>query len=345
MLRNKTLSWWLWSLFIALAPDAFTTVRDLNTLSQDFVLETKQLAFEEFPTALNPAITRWRGKILMSFRIRDPITKATDRIGLVWLNDEMVPVGNPTVLNGMPRTFSSHPWPQDPRLHVIGDTLYFVYSDLVTSEQGEVRRMFVADVVFDGEEFSLNPPRCLLLGEEPFKRKQEKNWVPFDYAGMLLLGYSVIPHHVLLPQDGENRCQTLAVTGHQIVWPWGEVRGGTPALQVDGEYLAFFHSIKAMPTVQSGGNFITHYFMAAYTFEKDPPFRITRISKAPIVHPSFYDGPAYQTWKPLRVVFPSGYLIDGEHLWIAYGKQDHEIWLAKLDKKRLLKSLIPVNHE
>lgn len=344
---TKAFAWifFTWTAFAAVSPSAAYALRDLNAMSQDYVLETKRLIIPDYPTALNPSITRWKEKILLCFRIRDPITAATDRIGLVWLNNEMDPIGRPTVLNRPSSAFSAHPWPQDPRLLVIDDILYIVYSDLVNTDLGEVRRMFVSHLTYDGEQFYMEDPEYFLRYEEELKKPQEKNWVPFDYAGTLLLSYSVIPHRIFLPVIGKNQCTTVAVTGSKIPWAWGEVRGGTPALRLGDEYLAFFHSLKGMSTVQSEGKNITHYFMAAYTFEPDPPFRIKSMSPVPIMHPSFYDGPSYQTWKPLRAVYPSGYLIDGDYLWVAYGKQDHELWVAKLDKNQLLDSLIPVKSD
>jgi predicted GH43/DUF377 family glycosyl hydrolase len=82
--------------------------------------------------------------------------------------------------------------------------------------------------------------------------------------------------------------------------------------------------------------------MGAYTFSPEPPFEVTRISPSPIVGKNFYHGVTHRTWKPLRVVFPGGFVSDEKHVWIVYGRQDHEVWAAKLDKQKLLQSLIPV---
>jgi predicted GH43/DUF377 family glycosyl hydrolase len=79
--------------------------------------------------------------------------------------------------------------------------------------------------------------------------------------------------------------------------------------------------------------------MGAYTFSKEPPFTIEQISQEPIVARGFYEGEEYRTWRPLRVVFPGGFLADEKFIWVAYGRQDHEVWLVKLDKQGLLDSL------
>jgi predicted GH43/DUF377 family glycosyl hydrolase len=148
----------------------------------------------------------------------------------------------------------------------------------------------------------------------------------------------------LRPLPGTNSCETLATTKGNTSWDWGVIRGGTPALKIDGHYLAFFHSSKLIKTVQSEGKNITHYVMGAYLFDEEPPFAITHISPEPIIGKDFYNGPAYKTWKPLRCVFPCGYVHDSRHIWVVYGRQDFEIWVAKIEKDSLFESLIPVHH-
>jgi predicted GH43/DUF377 family glycosyl hydrolase len=94
-------------------------------------------------------------------------------------------------------------------------------------------------------------------------------------------------------------------------------------------------------TDHSYGEKIPHYFMGAYTFEKTPPFSIRRMSPSPIIGKDFYHGEHYDYyWKPVQVVFPGGYVFDGDKIYLAYGRQDHEIWIATIDKVQLLSSLV-----
>ena len=84
-----------------------------------------------------------------------------------------------------------------------------------------------------------------------------------------------------------------------------------------------------------------HYFRGAYTFSRHPPFEGTAVSPQPIVGKGFYHGPIYERyWGSVRVVFPCGFIYDENYLWVSYGRQDHELWIAKLDKKKLLESLV-----
>jgi hypothetical protein len=224
----------------------------------------------------------------------------------------------------------------------VGDTLWLVYSD--NSEPAITRggfRVYIAKVIVSEDHFSLEDIECLshFEGENPNIR--EKNWVPFDYQNHLLLAYSLTPHQILSPIFNTGECQTIANSCAPIDWRWGLLRGGTPAiLDESGEYIAFFHSSIDMATVHSKGKIAAHYLMGAYTFSAHPPFNITRISPEPIIGKGFYHGASYQPfWKPVQVVFPCGILLNEDDIWITYGRQDHEIHIAKIDKKGLLNSL------
>ena len=322
-------------------------IHDLNDMHESFILETKKIEIPEYPTAFNPSITKWKGKPLMCFRIRDPLTKSTNQIGFVWLTDDFNLDGAPTVLkrfNEYPNELASRPtMTQEPRLITLNEELYLVYSNVFPMPSGKFKpRMVMSLVQYDGNSFSIDTPQPILVFEGNDPEKQEKNWVPFIYEGSLLQTYSISPHRVLLPVPLENACLPFSISHKEITWDWGVLRGGSPAQKIGDRYLAFFHSLKGMKSVQSDEQNMTHYFMGAYTFEINPPFKITGISSKPIAANSFYEGPMYQTWKPLRVVYPGGFIYDNDFIWVAYGRQDHEIWVVKLNRKGLMNSLKPL---
>lgn len=328
-------------------PSLGAMVHDLKDLKQPFVLKTKKIKIPGYPNAFNPSIVKWNGKTLMSFRIRDPLTASTDQMGLVWLTDDFELASSPVILKryneNVHAPTSAPSFAQDPRLIILNNELHVVYNNIFTMPSGKIaRRMVMGAVDYDGTHFVLHHPCPILLFDGYKHEKQEKNWVPFVYQNAILLSYSISPHRVLFPVPLENTCLPFSTSPKRAEWDWGILRGGTTALKVGNQYLGFFHSVKDMTTVQSGYENMAHYFMGAYTFEADPPFAVTGMSPKPIVANSFYEGPMYQTWKPLRVVFPGGFIHDKDFIWVAYGRQDHEIWVVKFDKQGLLNSLIPV---
>lgn len=326
---------------------------DLEEGSQKFVLETKQLHIPGFPGAFNPSIVRWRGSLLLSFRdissakkkSSGDISGADSQIGLVWLDEQFIPNSPAQLLD----TSDGTPIParaEDARLILVGNSLYVVYSDNreeVVTEGGF--RMYIAEVDYDGYKFSLHHHECLANFEGESPRRREKNWVPFDYHGTLLLAYQINPHKILCPQMGTGSCSTVATTKMYHSWQWGDLRGGTSGILIDEQrYLAFFHSSTKMATVHSNGKVINHYFIGAYTYAAEPPFNITHMSPEPIIGKDFYHGKTHTPyWGPVRVVFPCGFITDASSIWMVYGRQDHEIWITKIDRKELLESLIPVH--
>jgi len=325
-------------LFVLLSTDLQGFI-DLDSMKQPFVLETKRLLIRGHPDAFNPSIVRIDGKLLMCFRSRNRIDQLADLIGFIWLDEDFNPQGNPCLLEMEEGGIGTYI--QDPRLFVIKDKLFMAYSALVENSESEEnkRMMCLAEIKYDENYFLAVNSEYLSDFQGDKDRKCEKNWVPMDYQGLMLLAYTISPHKIFLPVAGEKRCVTIAQSLKFTPWNWGELRGGTPALPVGNSYLAFFHSSTSIASVQSDYQNMTHYFMGAYLFEKEPPFSLQKISPVPIVSYDFYNGETHSTWKPLRVVFPCGFVCDEKHIWVSYGRQDHEAWIVKLDKIGLLKSM------
>jgi len=343
---------------IWMAPNCALDPIDLEETPSSFILEMQRLEIPGFPYAFNPSILRTERGVLMSFRLGSyvhgseicghtppclsPQNRDTSKIGLIWLDDQFQIASQTQVLK-IPRSAEDVPFrPQDPRLIEVGGKIYLVYNNFTRLGAATNQRMYFAELFYDGGQFALGASQCLIDFEEANPGKTEKNWTPFDYQGQLHFSYSFSPHTVFRPLDGTSSCITVGSTQGAIAWQWGHLRGGTTALKVGDEYLGFFHSVMSMKTVHSEQKKIPHYFMGAYTCAATPPFSLTAVSPEPIVGEGFYTGERYVTWKPLIALFPAGYIFDENYIWVAYGKQDHEIWIAKLDKQGLLDSLVPV---
>ena len=78
--------------------------------------------------------------------------------------------------------------------------------------------------------------------------------------------------------------------------------------------------------------------MGAYTFSAEPPFHITQMTALPIFTEEFYSPSFYYK----KVVFPGGFVESGPFIYLAYGKDDSEIWIATLDKQALKNALTPL---
>ncbi|MGE0670155.1 MAG: hypothetical protein AB7O89_04400 [Parachlamydiales bacterium] len=316
---------------------------DLEKNPHSFILELRRIEIDGHPGSFNPSILRWNDSLLLSFRIRDQKNVSTHQMGLVFLDEDFNPASKVYIIQMRlpPRQLPTKD--QDPRLICLQDRLLIVYSNTLDEpNEKETRRVCISEVKWDGDSFFVDAIEWIEKYPGMTKLRWEKNWTPFIYEDELHLVYSLVPHHIFKPVWGTNSCVSACSSIGLVQWKWGVLRGGSQAFVVDGEYLSFFHSSINMASVQSLGKVIQHYFMGAYTFSAKPPFAITRMSKEPIIGKKFYNGVAYKTWKPLLVVFPGGFIFNEKFIWVVYGRQDHELWVAKLDKKGLFDSLVPI---
>lgn len=328
---------------------------DLEEYAQDFVLETKQILIESAPDAFNPSIVKWKDAYWMSFRcIENPdkdspfSSAAVSCIEMIELGENFLPIGQPySLILDHPDLERPVMLAEDGRLMTVGDHLYLIYSGNKHEEiTDEGFRMYVAELEYDGKDFHVLSNECLTQFEGVNPSRREKNWVPFEYEEHLLLAYTLFPHKILHPLlDESGVCVTRASTYPSIVWEWGEIRGGTPAFRLNEQfYLGFFHSSTVLSTVHSKHQPVPHYFMGAYVFSASPPFEIQYVSPEPIIGKNFYHGPVYEPyWHPVHAIFPCGMIVEENEIWISYGRQDHEMWIVKLDKEKLLESFINVS--
>lgn len=312
----------------------------------DFVLETKQIKIPNFPKAFNPSIARWKNQWLLSFRIMNPNSKR-NFIGLVWLDQDFNLNSKTYILQITNDKENTGVLEQDARLFVIGDRLFVLYNNNCEKfkSQNDIYRMHVGEIDFDGNRFYTKFSKRIELFDNQNNCPKEKNWVPFSYNERLHLAYSLNPHQIYCCME-TGVCTTCDLTEAAINWKWGELRGGTPALLEKDCYIGFFHSCKSIKSVQSKGKIMRHYFMGAYVFSNNPPFAIEKISAKPIIGPQFYSGTPSEKYpnKPnLRCVFPGGIVIEENNIWVFYGRQDCEVWAVKMDKQKLLDSLVSVN--
>ncbi|MBX7066654.1 MAG: hypothetical protein K1X28_05435 [Parachlamydiales bacterium] len=312
---------------------------DLVDEPEKIIIAKKQIFFEEFPDAFNPSMVKIDNGYIMSFRFSpDRYSNGwLSYIGIVRLNEQFDPIGSPQILATRAKNSKTQSQSEDARLFTYRGRIFLTYNDnteINYTTYSDRRDIFIAELKTANGQFNLGPP-IKLLYENKRHVLWQKNWVPFEYEGKLLMGYTVNPHEIIYVNLIHGTCYHCYESSAPIDWEFGTLRGSTPPLLVDGEYLAFFHSGIVTSSYASWGWDIWHYFMGAYTFSAKPPFALTRISSIPIITEDFYT----QSAREKRVIFPGGFFAAGDHIYVCYGKDDYEIWVATIDKKALFKSL------
>lgn len=304
--------------------------------SQKIVKDTKRIYLPQYPEAYNPSIIKSGNGYLMCFRISPNRWKdggLTSFIGIVRLNENFDPISEPQILDTRFGN-SIAPQSEDARLFVFRDKIYLVYNDNTEEiwfNNDQRRDMYIAELLSDGDKYTVGKPLKLTHQKKYGGTKIQKNWMPFEWDKQLFLTYSILPHEILLPDFKTGSCLPIFETTPYMTWNYGPLRGGSPPILVDGEYLSFFHSSVYTSCPVTKGEKVWIYFMGAYTFSGSPPFELTKMSPYPIVGKGFYTYLIY--WK--RVIFPGGFVVSGNNIYLAYGKDDWEMWVATIDKKAL----------
>lgn len=103
----------------------------------------------------------------------------------------------------------------------------------------------------------------------------EKNWLPFLYQNDLYFTYHVTPHKVFRVVDEYSTIEY--VTDGVQGWDYGRPSGGTaPVAFDDRTSLVLFHSFTEEGVIRT-------YHVGAYLMENEPPFRIVRYTKKPLI--------------------------------------------------------------
>ena len=324
-------------LFIAsaFALDNFETL----AYEQKIVVATKQIAFEEFPGAFNPSVLKVDQGILMCFRhCPDPYSAPwTSYIGIVLLNDAFEPISPPQLVSTRSKSSKIQSQSEDARLFAYRGRTFLIYNDNMEvncTSLHDRRDMYIAEVFFHNGQFTISAP-LRLLHQGKGHLTCQKNWTPFEWNKKLLISYTVNPHEILYVNLQTGDCYSCYETDRDLNWEFGTLRDSSPPQLVGEEYLTFFHSKIVTESCSSYGWSLWHYFVGAYTFSPNPPFAVTSATTDPIVAEDFYTQSPYQK----RVIFPGGFVVAEPYIYLAYGKDDHEIWIATLDKAELKKAL------
>lgn len=332
-------------LFLLLFSHAFANLAERFeelAFEQKIVIATKKIEFEDFPDAYNPSILKTPQGILMSFRYSpDRYSNPwVSYIGIVLLNDSFEPISKPQLVSTRTKNSKTQSQSEDARLFTYRGRIFLIFNDNLdvnNTYYSDRRDMHIVELFSNNNQFSVSSPLRLLYHEK-IKQIWQKNWAPFEWDKKLLISYTVNPHEILYANLQNGACYHCYESQVPLDWELGTLRESTPPQLVDGEYLAFFHSGLVTTSYASWGWDLWHYFMGAYTFAPNPPFEMTQYTPLPIVGEGFYTQSAHEK----RVIFPGGFFVAEPYIYVAYGKDDYEIWIATLDKNELKKALKPV---
>ncbi len=311
---------------------------------EGLVLDVKAIRIKGVENPHNASLVKDpSGDYLMAFRYDTIATSGKQwlftHIGIARLDENFNVIGNFYPLD------TNSTYSEDPRLFECMGEIYLFYNDL-ESEDPYLRTMHMAKLNTDDMTLEYKTNLDVKLCNT------EKNWIPF-FANCnnteFLMSYWYNPHRVLRVINPGVSIQKLNFEQPSEFIPlswektWGQIRGGTPALLVDGEYLAFFHSSIKDPTVDK-----LYYLMGAYTFSQTSPYSLIRISKFPILFDDIFSTPICKTGdQTKRVIFPAGYVIcedssGNKVIHVSCGENDSGIKIVSLDMKILYNSLVSI---
>lgn len=308
------------------------------------VTATKQIYLPEYPGACNPSIIKFNDNYLLTFRFlpnRYDLSWVS-YIGVVLLDELFEPLTSVQLLDTRIDNKTTPSQSEDARIFAYNGKYYLIYNDnteVTFPSSWDRRDMYIAELICNNDQFVLSNPLKLVHEGKYATVLWQKNWCPFEWDGQLLFSYSQNPHEVLYSNLNTGACQTFCTTHKPIQWYLGRLRGGTPPQKIGKDhFLTFFHSGVYTSSVCSSDRDLWHYYMGAYTFSTEPPFAINKISSQPIDAPGFYTFSNHDK----RIIYPGGFIIEGSTVYLAYGKDDAEIWIATIDLNNLLESMVPV---
>lgn len=296
------------------------------------VLEQTQwpCGFFEFPDSdyvyYNPSLAQFKGQRWLFTRRALPQGNAEFSDVVAWrLNCQLAP--KEMVKPQLPNRFIREQW-EDARAIPHGDKLLMNCCNYV---QGKTFAGHQHLVLLNEDWATVDNWEPVYMRNAPMAqaKKPEKNWVFFEHEGVPHLVYSTIPHRVVeMPwrKVGKEHVTHKA----NLLWRYGEPRGGTPPVRVGDEYFSFFHS--SMPWRVRNRK----YYAGAYAFKAEPPFTITRMSSVPFLYGSERD--------PVRshlpyCVFPAGAFFENGVWTMTFGVNDCRSAWMRIPHFELLQTL------
>lgn len=307
--------------------------KDYPILSKQIDVEVGPIQLPKYPDTVffNCAITRHQDGRILLFSRRCRQKRISDEtaymerndIVLFVLNEQMQAISMNEIV--LPKTFTNENF-EDPRIINFGSHWGLSCCSFVPKMSAAHQCMFLLDNEFRCVH-RFDPIYGKNFAQAVTNEGHEKNWLWFKHNGNPHLIYQANPHRVIKMDGGLNKLEEFTSNEFNSNWQYGEVRGGTNPILVDGLYWTFFHS--SLPWKDGK----RRYFMGAYAFEPQPPFRIDRMTSLPIL--SGTDKENWYVGLP-AVVFPCGsYFEDGKFV-VSYGINDIACGYIKIGLREMM---------
>lgn len=239
-------------------------------------------------------------------------------LGIWRIGKNMVPMD--PLFPALPRTGTNENW-EDPRAVVHGEKVFISVANWTHFKPFKCQQI-LARWTGSKMEVVLHPEYGGNSQTPAKQGRAEKNWTFFVHDGLWHFVYASSPVHEVVRIDEGGKLSVFkdSLTTEKV-WDFGEMRGGSCPVRVGEEYVCFFHSSES--NFQKGIR--RRYFMGAYCFSALVPFRITRITRTPLLAGSTKD-PANYPSPPC--VFPGGAMLrDGTWTVVGGANDENSFWI------------------
>jgi predicted GH43/DUF377 family glycosyl hydrolase len=279
-----------------------------------------------FDRHYNGALVRYGERLIVVLRCHNDRTAYdTDlwhpckrsELWAVWLDEETL---QPTSFRKLDIPLGNC---EDPRC-VVHDGKLHVFFTHFEQEHGNRYDPYVA--VCNEQMDVVDLHRIGLFG----RAETEKNWGFFIYEGCWHALYSYEPSWQIVAFDQHWRGFLIHQTKIDWGFRFGELRGGTPPVLVDGKYWSFFHSVWIHPDANR-----RIYSAGACCFGGKTPFAPEGVSTFPLITPDLSDC----GWvRHGRIVFPCGAIFDERkrEFIISYGYNDSTLRLDVIPMRKVV---------
>lgn len=287
----------------------------------------------EMHGVFNAAAAEYEGKVVLLYRAVDPLM--ISRLGLAISEDgETFERLSEPAVDADPNEPFERLGVEDPRMTLIGDTYYVVYTAASLHKMGEP----IPDIAGISTDIPWRV-RVALMSTQDFKNFTRHGVIlpELTAKNAMLLPGKVRDRYVLYYRRGVTPMvayseDMLHWTDHEeILWPEPEpweamkIGGGAPPLEMEKGWLMVYHAVDANRV----------YRLGLALFERENPVcLIKRIG--PILEP---EEPYERTGYIPNVVFTCGLVQRGDEVLLYYGGADYVIGLARLSLSEALSAL------